>query len=252
MIVTHPEPPAAETDTRSVERLVLRDVDLPAGRQHDTRLSGVNLSLGVGEMVIVQSEPERPRLPLADAIMGLTDTAGGSIAVDDSSWDDLTPARAARLRSQIGRVFDHDRWLSGLTLEENVFLAARYHHQMREETMVVEAVRLAESFGLAGLPTSLPSRSPVELRQKVAWIRALLGPRRLLILEQPLGGVSAQDARALGRSLGQFRAQGAAVIWITDVPVPIDWPGMLPDYLARVTGTELAVEPGMLPRGGDP
>lgn len=236
-----------ETTQAEATRLMLRGVDLRPGEDGDTPLKALDLTLGIGEMVIVQAEPDRPRLPLADAILGLSTPDAGEILVDGTYWARLSPRQATHLRSQIGRVFDQDRWLSGRTLEENVYLAAEYHQQMTLRQMQEEAHRLSQMFGLSELPDIIPSHATPGVRQKVAWIRALLGPRRLLILERPLKGVSSDDARALGMALGQLREQGAAVVWITDVPVPIDWPGMFPDMLARVVGSHMTVEPGPRP-----
>ncbi|MEQ9459909.1 MAG: ATP-binding cassette domain-containing protein [Phycisphaeraceae bacterium] len=232
-------------------RLVFDAVDLPASERHDTPLSGVSFELGIGEMMIVQTEQGHPRLPLADAILGLISPMWGTITLDGMQWRDLSPSKISRLRSQVGRVFDNERWVSGLTLAENVYLASRYHRLMPERTMIHEARRLCEVFDIPRLPETPVSQAPKATRQKVAWVRALLGPRRLIILERPLQGLNVSDAPRLAHALGSLREQGATIIWITDRPVPIDLPGMLPDKLGRVEGTGLTVEPGPGPLGGD-
>ncbi|WP_428387067.1 ATP-binding cassette domain-containing protein [Mucisphaera sp.] len=235
---------ADEVSEATVYRLEMCGADLPATIHHDTPLYDVNLSLVPGQLTLIQTEPDQPRLPIADALAGIIEPRWGSVRVDGHRWADLSPQAASRLRSQIGRVFEADRWVHRLSMEENLFLAPRHHRQMREHQLRDEAQRLCRLFGIPRIPATAVAQVSRPLRQKLAWVRALLGTRRLLILERPLRHLPMGEAAVLGRAVGQFREQGASVLWITDTPVPIDRPGLMPDNLARVEGTRLVVEPG--------
>lgn len=67
------------------------------------------------------------------------------------------------------------------------------------ERLRVEALAALEELGIADQADRLPSELPYPIQKRVALARAMLSNPRLLLLDEPAGGVSAGDMADLGR-----------------------------------------------------
>ena len=67
------------------------------------------------------------------------------------------------------------------------------------ERLRVDAMAALEELGIADQADRLPSELPYPIQKRVALARAMLSNPRLLLLDEPAGGVSAGDMADLGR-----------------------------------------------------
>src|SRR5258708_7381268 len=112
------EPPRAVVEFHHVTLL-------PASRRHDA-LNDVNLTVGEGQCVLVFSPPGHEGLPLADAALGLLAPSAGEVRILGDDWTVLAVREQLARRGRIGRVFEHDAWISNLNVLENVLLQRRH------------------------------------------------------------------------------------------------------------------------------
>ncbi|MEM1314284.1 MAG: ABC transporter ATP-binding protein, partial [Pseudomonadota bacterium] len=124
----------------------------------------------------------------------------------------LPRPKAAR-RLGIGMVFQHFSLFDAMTVAENVALAL-------DETAPIADVadRLAEVSRAYGLPLD-PSREVWRLsvgeRQRIEIVRCLLQNPRLLILDEPTSVLTPQECDGLFETLGQLRAEGRSILYIS-------------------------------------
>ena len=206
---------AADRAVSDPPALEFVDVTLRPTWPYDTALEAVNFALRPGELILITLAPGHVRSPFADLTQALIHPHGGEVRFAGRSWKTMSPTITARNRSRIGRVFDVGGWVSNLDVDENVLLAQRHHNTAPAAELRQRADELARRFGMDGVPTRRPAEaSQSELRMS-QWVRALLAPMSVLVLERPTRDVRPEAIAPFLESIGAARARGTAVLWIT-------------------------------------
>ena len=134
---------------------------------------------------------------------------GGEVA-DIRNSDDAIAAG-------IGMVHQHFMLVETFTVLENVVLGA-------EEGRLLAGVlwkgrgalaELSVNYGLHVDPDAVVGELPVGVRQRVEILKALFRGARILVLDEPTGVLTPQEAQALFDVLRALRAQGVTIILIT-------------------------------------
>ena len=198
-----------------------KDVTVAADERYSLGLRDFSLCLGPGEVAVISVSQPGISIPLADLCSGLTSPDSGSILFLDRSWTERPHSQAARDRGRIGRVHCQTAWVSNLDVDENILLPQWYHTHRALAEIRGEAESLARQFGLDTLPQTRPAWTSDEILCKSQWIRALMGPPELLILDSPETMSHELDRIALIEAVEQARGQGTAVIWLTSHTPPV-------------------------------
>jgi len=182
-------------------------------------LAPLTLSLGPGELMLVETEDARSAGALADCCCGLAAPAAGMVRFEGRHWAALPGQVAEALQGRVGRVLSAGGWLPHLTVAENVLLPLLFHTPVAERLVLEQAAELACRFGLPGLPLGQPGTLPPADQLRAACVRAFLGAPLLLLLE--LGFEETLPAEMLPPlldALGAARARGAGCLWFTGLP----------------------------------
>jgi ABC-type uncharacterized transport system ATPase subunit len=176
------------------------------------------LVLGAGEMVLIESDEATPAGGVGDVVLGMVEPVHGEVWFRGSGWRSMDLTEAERCRRMAGRVWgpgEGAAWLQNLDVDENIQLAQRFDPGQSSRAVAERARRVAESFGLRGLPKMRPVAAKRRTLQLAQWIRALL-PKDLclLMLDQPLLGATEEDCGRFLRKVAAARSEGVAVIWI--------------------------------------
>lgn len=199
------------------DQSVLRfdQADLPDTGEYDTVLNGVNFEIRKGDLVMVQAQEHRRKIPLADAASGLVDAEKGKVLFKNEDWVTMGVALQTKCRGTIGRIFFGTAWVSNLDIDENITLAVRHHTGTPFSQLKKEAITLAEQFGMEGIPEKRPAWVSRGERQVLQWVRALLGKPELLVLEFPVEGLTAKEVETCMMLTGKERERGCGILWIT-------------------------------------
>lgn len=122
-----------------------------------------------------------------------------------------------RVRMGVGRSFQIPQPFEGLTVYENLAVAASFGQGRSEAAVVEDCVRIlhdTELMRLANTPAgalSLLDRKRLELAKAMA-----TGPE-LLLLDEIAGGLTEGECKALVATIKGLHAQGMTIIWIEHV-----------------------------------
>ncbi len=219
--------------------LEINQVTVQPAWPYHTVLDQVNLCLAPGELALVIPDSTHICPLFADLAQGLIEPNTGTVRFLGQSWTALSIEHLARQRSLIGRVFNTSAWVSNLDLDENILLAQQHHRTHSMAELNRQATDLARRFDLKALPCTRPGVTSLREKQLAQWIRALLGEKRLLILEQPCQDLSSDFVPRLLEVLNKARDKGTAILWISAEPEEYQHPALLTDSRYRLKGSRL-------------
>ncbi len=183
-------------------------------------LRGVDLAVESGKLVALYGPSGSGKTTLLNLIGALDLPTSGSIKVlgkDIIHMGDR--ARANLRRTEIGFVFQSYALLPTYTALENIDLALRlprlgYRERQRRAKSALEAV------GLSAWSSHVPDELSGGQRQRIAIARALALRPRLMLADEPTGGL---DTRTTRRVLALFRAiaqgQGTTFVIVSHDPL---------------------------------
>lgn len=202
-------------------------------------LSGVDFSLGRGEIALVSLEEGLEHNPLPPLAQGLVSPDSGRVLFRGVDWAEMGAFQQSVERGLTRRVFEHYGWVTNLDVMENLCLA-ECHHTRRPMSDVEQEVRtLARRFGLDSIPDSRPTRVHSMILRKLEWVRAFVGKPELIILERPLVGAPRADAAKLIEAVCEVSRRGVAVLWLAEDERVIECRDMGDVHRFRMVGEKL-------------
>jgi branched-chain amino acid transport system ATP-binding protein len=199
--------------------LATRDLGLVIGGA--TIVAGVELEVREGELLGVIGPNGAGKTTLFNLVSGLLSPTSGRIAFEGRDITGQPPYR--RTRAGIGRTFQVSNVFPLLSVHENVRLAAEAAiggtmRMWRRATRVAEAVGRAhwalERVGLsdrARVPASGLSHGD---KRKLELAMVLAGDSRVILLDEPMAGVSMEDVPELVELIHSVHAEGKTVLMV--------------------------------------
>jgi branched-chain amino acid transport system ATP-binding protein len=81
-----------------------------------------------------------------------------------------------------------------------------------ERVLRAAALETLDALGVADVADRLPGTLPYPLQKRVALARALAGRPRLILLDEPAGGLGGDDVRDLGERIRSMRGEMAVLL----------------------------------------
>ena len=152
---------------------------------------------------------------LMNILYGFYQADSGTISVDGEIKLIDSPDDA--IAAGIGMVHQHFMLVETFTVLENVLLGAEGGPFLKEGKARAreELIRLEQEYALEVDVDALISDLPVGIQQRVEILKALFRGARVLILDEPTGVLTPQEADHLFRILENLKEQGRTVILIT-------------------------------------
>jgi branched-chain amino acid transport system ATP-binding protein len=172
-------------------------------------LADVSLRVPPGSVVGVIGPNGAGKTTLFNVICGFVRPSTGTMTLDGRSFrprpDQLTRLGVARTLQGVGL-------FAGLTVLENVMAGATHtaragfaaallglgRSDRDERRLRADALAHLDELGVAGYADALPTTLPYGVRKRVALARALIARPRLLLLDEPAGGLGVTDISELG------------------------------------------------------
>ncbi|SEN97739.1 amino acid ABC transporter ATP-binding protein [Actinacidiphila rubida] len=192
--------------------IVLAGVNKHFGGQHVLR--DVDLTVHRGEVVVVIGPSGAGKSTLCRAVNRLETIDSGTITVDGQPLPD-DGHELARLRAQIGMVFQSFNLFAHRTVLENVTLAPRRirgHHPADAER---EARELLDRVGVVGHDDKYPRQLSGGQQQRVAIARALAMSPKAMLFDEPTSALDPEMINEVLAVMKQLAEEGMTMIVVT-------------------------------------
>jgi branched-chain amino acid transport system ATP-binding protein len=211
----------------SDDGLVLRDIGVRFGGL--VALDGVGLRVPPAGVVGVIGPNGAGKTTLFNVVCGFVRPDTGSLHWQGAP---LRP-RPHRLASQgIARTLQGVGLFGGLSVLENVMVGATTtaragflagllglgRSDRDERRLRTEALDQLDALGVAGHAAALPATLPYAVQKRVALARALVARPRLLLLDEPAGGLGAEEVDELAALIRDLpaRTQGGCAVMLVE------------------------------------
>ena len=188
-----------------------------------TAVDGIDLDVKQGEILALAGVQGNGQTELAEALLGLTPIAAGTISVDGRDISRATTR--ARLDAGIGYIPEdraHDGFVGPFSVAENLvldlFRRSPFGRGVLLDTDAVErnAIERVEEFDIRTQGIDLPVSSlSGGNQQKVVLARELSRPLKLLVASQPTRGVDVGSIEFMHKRIVTERDQGTAVLIVS-------------------------------------
>lgn len=154
---------------------------------------------------------------------GLADPTAGTVSIQGRDLAALdTRERAGLRRRTVGFVFQELNLLPGLTAVENVTLPLELDG-LRFAKARPDAMAALEQVGMAELARRFPDELSGGQRQRVAVARAVVGPRQILLADEPTGALDTVTGESVMRLLRAHCDRGGTAVMVTHDPRLASW-----------------------------
>jgi putative ABC transport system ATP-binding protein len=178
-------------------------------------LCEVNLAVRPGELVGVMGPSGSGKSTLLQLAGGLDEPTSGQVIIDGTDLGSLNRAdRAALRRRTVGYVFQDFNLIPALTAAENVAMPLELDGT-RARRARAAALDALTDVGVADLADRFPDELSGGQRQRVAIARALVGPRNLLLADEPTGALDSHAGESVLRLIRARCDAGAAGVLVT-------------------------------------
>jgi branched-chain amino acid transport system ATP-binding protein len=191
-----------------------------------TAISRLSFKVHKGEIVAIIGPNGAGKTTLFNMINRFLDASDGDILFEGRSINEMSPARVAALG--IGRTFQLLQLFSNMTVVENVMVGChlrsrggmlatglRLPYAVKEEKNCFDtAMSKLAIVGLEKEAFSAPLNLPYGRQKTLEIARALATEPKLLLLDEPAGGLSTLEIEQLARLIKKIRDDGTTILLV--------------------------------------
>jgi branched-chain amino acid transport system ATP-binding protein len=189
-----------------------------------TALDAVSLELAAGEVLGVIGPNGAGKTTLFNVICGFVQPSSGAMEWQGLPFAKVRTSRLAELG--IARTLQGVGLFTGLSVLENVMAGAQRFRRAgvasallglprsdRDERALRErALGMLRELGCEDVAQRMPATLPYPVQKRVALARALVAEPDLLLLDEPAGGLGADDVQELGERIRALRGSMSVML----------------------------------------
>lgn len=176
-------------------------------------LKAVELEIGAGELVGLIGPNGSGKTTLLNIVGGYYDASGGRVLFDGRRIDGRRPSDLARLG--IGRSFQITKVFRRLTVLENVLVPGLVDWSSGRRGAERRGREVLESVNLTRLAGSRAGSLSGGQSKLLEFARIMMLSPRLVLLDEPFGGVHPELKRFMYERIREWNAAGVTVILIS-------------------------------------
>jgi branched-chain amino acid transport system ATP-binding protein len=176
---------------------------------------GLDLALAEGEALGIIGPNGAGKTTLFGIISGAVRPDAGRVLLAGTDITRVSPARRCHLG--IARTFQIPQPFGGMTVFENLVVAASFGARGRELDVPARCLAILEQCGLAARANQHAGSLTLIDRKRLELARALATVPRVLLLDEVAGGLTEPECVALVTLINQIRSTGVSIVWIEHV-----------------------------------
>ncbi len=176
---------------------------------------GIDLALNEGEALGIIGPNGAGKTTLFGIATGTVAPDRGRVVFAGDDITRLAPERRCRLC--LARSFQIPQPFSGMTVFENVVVAAAFGAGEREAAVYNRCAELLDRCGLIDKANKQAGGLTLLDRKRLELARALATKPRVLLLDEVAGGLTEHECATLVALIQEVRAGGVSIIWIEHV-----------------------------------
>jgi len=175
----------------------------------------IDLALAEGEALGIIGPNGAGKTTLFGIASGTTQPDSGRVVFAGADITRLAPERRCRLG--IGRSFQIPQPFNGMTVFENLVVAAAFGGGKSEHEVYGRCVELIGQCALADKANRAAGSHTLLDRKRLELARALATQPRVLLLDEVAGGLTEHECTALVELIRDIRRGGVSIIWIEHI-----------------------------------
>jgi len=192
--------------------VVIEHVDKHFGDLHVLR--DINTVVHRGEVVVVIGPSGSGKSTLCRAINRLETIDSGKISIDGIPLPE-EGAELARLRADVGMVFQSFNLFAHKTVLENVTLGPTKVRKMSRKDADAKAMQLLDRVGVANQAQKMPAQLSGGQQQRVAIARSLAMDPKLILMDEPTSALDPEMINEVLDVMIGLAADGMTMIVVT-------------------------------------
>jgi branched-chain amino acid transport system ATP-binding protein len=177
--------------------------------------NNITLELKPGEALGVIGPNGAGKTTLFGITAGTVRPDAGRILFAGEEITHLSPER--RCRMGLARSFQIPQPFGGMTVFENLVVAAAFGRGCSERDVYGGCAELLERCGLADKANRQAGALTLIDRKRLELARALATSPRVLLLDEVAGGLTEHECRTLVALIKDVRASGVSIVWVEHI-----------------------------------
>ena len=178
-------------------------------------LTGVDFAVSEGEAVGIVGPNGAGKTTLLNVLAGAVRPSAGTVSFGGR---DVTRTRPdQRCRMGVGRAFQVPRPFGGMTVLENVVVAASYGAGLRGTALYTKAADVLDDCGLTELANRRAESLGLLHRKRLELARCLATGPRVVLLDEIGAGLTDAEAAELVAAVRQIKVGNTAIVWIEHI-----------------------------------
>ncbi|MBQ9550502.1 MAG: amino acid ABC transporter ATP-binding protein [Lachnospiraceae bacterium] len=190
----------------------LKNVEKYFGTLHV--LNNINLSVKRGEVVVIIGPSGSGKSTLCRTVNRLETIDSGEIYIDG----ELMPEEGrelARIRSEVGMVFQSFNLFAHMTILDNVTLAPRTVRKTPKEQAEKEALELLKRVGIDSQAGKVPAQLSGGQQQRAAIARALAMHPKAMLFDEPTSALDPEMINEVLDAMAELAREGMTMMIVT-------------------------------------
>lgn len=190
-----------------------KDVDL--GRDGNTILSGINISISEGEFVYLIGKVGSGKSTFLKSVYHEIPLEKGNGRVFDYYLENIKKKEIPYLRRKIGIVFQDFQLLIDRSAEKNLEFVLRATGWKNKDLMKMRIDEVLTQVGMQNKGYKMPHELSGGEQQRIVIARALLNSPEIILADEPTGNLDPETGNQIVKLLHVISEEGTAVVMST-------------------------------------